>query len=322
MKLRGIHFSSVFNASGARNFDGSGWWYHKLIPGLEGAFRHGTTFVAKTTTMHPRAGNMPLETPMKPKNRFPDCIVVDLRKGHALNAVGLSGPGAKWLLENRVWADREHPFFVSFMSVEASREARLMELFEFVGLLQQYLPFRAPVGLQINFSCPNVGLDPKALVGEMTDALDVASVLGVPLVPKINATFPIETVLPLKNHPACDAISVSNTIPWGKLPERIDWKALFDTDVSPLAKYGGGGLSGAPLLPIVRDYIRDLRRAGFDQPIIGGGGILSADDAQSVLEAGASAIELGSIAMLRPWRVRSTILRVHDLAHVLPWARP
>lgn len=315
MKLRGIHFSDVLNASGARNFDGSGWWYHKLIPGMGSALANATTFVAKTTTLNARAGNMPLVTPMRPRDLVPDCIKVNLRKGIVLNAVGLSGPGAEWLLENRVWADREHPFFLSFMSVEGSPEARLAELEAFVKLLRKYLPFRAPIGLQINFSCPNVGLDPAGLAQEMTDALDVADgvLKTVPLVPKINATFPLKAVAPLDQHRACDALSVSNTIPWGKLPERIDWKGLFGSETSPLAKYGGGGLSGKPLLPIVCDYIRSLLRVGFEKPVIGGGGILSPDDAQRMKEAGADAIELGSIAILRPWRVRSTILRIRDV---------
>ena len=112
-------------------------------------------------------------------------------------------------------------------------------------------------------------------------------------------------------HPGCDAIIMSNTIPWGQLPDRIDWKGLFGTDVSPVAKYGGGGLSGKPLLPIVTDWIRGARVKGVVKPIVAGGGILSKADADRMLDAGADAVELGSVAFLRPWRVQGIINHVN-----------
>lgn len=309
MHLRGIHFGHVLNASGARNFDGSGWWYHRLV-GWAGLDYTSTTFVAKTTTLAPRAGNMPLDG-LQPTKRMPDCIKVYWGKGVVLNAVGLSGPGAEALLQKGIWHRQERPFFISFMSVATTRLERVSELIHFVELLGKHLPFKAPVGLQLNFSCPNVGIDPKKLINEMREALDIASILDIPIVPKINATFPHEVAFLVEDHPAFDALCISNTIPWGQMPERIPWKKLFGTDVSPLAKYGGGGLSGKPLLPIVTWYIQHLREAGFNKPVIGGGGILSVKDADSMLDAGANAIELGSVAMLRPWRFQGITRHVN-----------
>lgn len=309
MHLRSINFGHVLNSSGARNFDGSGWWYHGLA-GWMGLDYTNTTFVAKTTTFEPRAGNMPLHG-LQPLDLAPDCIRVYPWKGMALNAVGLSGPGAKALLERGLWHEQERPFFVSFMSVEKGPDERMAELKRFVALFQRYLPFTAPVGLQLNFSCPNVGLNPQHLVDEIREALDISSVLDIPLVPKINAVFPQEIAFVLEEHTAFDALCVSNTIPWGQLPGKIDWKKLFGTETSPLAKYGGGGLSGSPLLPIVVDWIQNLREAGFAKPVIGGGGILSKRDADQVIAAGASAVELGSVAMLRPWRVKGIVRHVN-----------
>lgn len=309
MHLRGINFGHVLNASGARNFDGSGWWYHGVV-GWMGLDYTNTTFVAKTTTFGARAGNMPLQG-LQPVERSPDCIRVYPWKGMALNAVGLSGPGAEALLQSGIWHQQEKPFFLSFMSVASTRFERIAELMHFVELLSRHLPFKAPVGLQLNFSCPNVGLDPQKLIDEMKESLDIASTLDIPLVPKINAVFPQEVAFLLEVHSAFDALCVSNTIPWGQLPNKIPWKELFGSDTSPLAKYGGGGLSGAPLLPIVTKWIGHLRESGFEKPIIGGGGILSVEDADRMIEAGANAVELGSVAMLRPWRVRSIVRHVN-----------
>lgn len=310
MHLRRIDFGHVLNASGARNFDGSGWWYHRLL-GWAGLDFDGSTFVAKTTTLNARAGNMPLKG-YSPVSRLPDCIKVYPLRGMALNAVGLSGPGADVLLASGIWRSMDRPFFISFMSVAGSKTERLSELMRFVRLLQGHLPFKAPVALQLNFSCPNVGLDPQKLVDEMREALEITAYLPIPIVPKINAVFPRDVAWELQDKRApFDALCVSNTIPWGQLPEQIPWRKLFGSDTSPLAKYGGGGLSGKPLLPIVVEWIRSIRAGGFTKPIIGGGGILSVKDADLMIDAGANAVELGSVAMLRPWRVQGIIRHVN-----------
>lgn len=308
MELRGVDFGRVLCASGARNFFGDGWWYHRLWQWL-GLRYDGSTFVSKTTTLLPRAGNMPLEG-TRPKELFPACIKVKPWQGVVLNSVGLSGPGARELLGKGAWYEREEPFFLSFMSVESTVEKRVDEAREFATLLRSFMPFRAPIALQVNFSCPNVGLK-SAVVLEMWKTLDVLQSLGIPLVPKINAMFPIEDVMSIEGHPAVDAISVSNTIPWGKLPALKPWEDLFG-ETSPLAHLGGGGLSGKPLLPLVLRWVQSARARGWEKPIIGGGGILSKKDASKMLDAGASAIELGSVSILRPWRVAGIIKHVRS----------
>ena len=88
---------------------------------------------------------------------------------------------------------------------------------------------------------------------------------------------------------------------------------VWETESSPLAKYGGGGISGRPLRALVCEWILRLRYAGFTKPINGGGGILSPEDAEHYRQAGASSIFLGSVAVLRPWRVRGIIRRANEL---------
>jgi dihydroorotate dehydrogenase len=162
-----------------------------------------------------------------------------------------------------------------------------------------------------------VGLDTRHLVEEALAILeDCADVLKsykfhVPVFIKLNALVTPLTAMQIGEHRNCAGLICSNSIPWGQMKSRIDWEGLFGSHISPLSFYGGGGLSGKPLLPIVRDWISSIRGYGFEKPIIGGGGVLSAEDADVLLDAGATAIELGSVSILRPWRVRSIIQHVN-----------
>lgn len=312
MKLRGIDFGKVLGASGVQGFFGEGYSYHRLLRSFGLRFKL-MTFVAKTTTLRPQRGNLPLQADgMTPKNWLPKCVIVKPCKGVVLNAIGLSGPGAKALFENERWQTRKEPFLISFMSVASSREERCQELIEFTALFRKNLPgFRAPVGLQINFSCPNVGLDPTQLTEEVLRALHIAGMLGIPLMPKFSVALPVEAAVKIAEHPCCDALCISNTVPWGQLSDEIDWKGLFGTDESPLKEFGGGGISGKPLLPLVEKWVRDARSLGLTKPINAGGGILSFPDAQQLFKAGANSIFIGSMALLRGWRVQRTTRAIH-----------
>lgn len=313
MKLRGIEFGSVWGQSGVQNFFGEGYPFHKFWKPF-GLDFSGMTFVAKTTTVHSRVGNMPLgKDGVTPIEWLPKCVVVKPIWGVALNAVGLSGPGLEKLLDTGHWQKRRLPFMVSYMSVADTADERLKETKAFVDLLKPRLSeFCSSFAVQRNRSCPNVGLKPvpeKDFVNEVWEDLGILSELGVPIVDKFSITTSPETVLLTARHPAVDAVCVSNTIPWGKLPDQIDWEGLFGTKESPLKKYGGGGLSGWPLLSLTADWVKKARALGLDKPIAAGGGIMNPADVDVLYEAGANAICVGSVAMLRPWRVKIIIER-------------
>jgi dihydroorotate dehydrogenase len=242
---------SVFTASGVRGFEGEGYWYHRFWEPF-GLDFSGACFVAKTTTATPRIGNMPLDAQFRPAQLIPKCIVVKPLQGVVLNSVGLSGPGADYLIEswlkNSVQRNSRvgSQWMVSFMSdVNMGRE-RLLQAKQFFEKLVSLIEAngKANIGLQINLSCPNVGLNPKEMLDEVQETLDSAGQLGILTLIKLNALVPVEVGIELANHKACDGIVMSNTIPWGKLPEQIDWKRLFGSMKSPLASLGGGGLSG------------------------------------------------------------------------------
>lgn len=308
--LRGIPFGKVFTASGTLNFFGEGWPFHQLFRHIPGFDFNSSVFIAKTTTLYPQPGNMPLTKDLQPTRFLPDCIRVYPAKAVVLNAVGLSGPGAHELFERGEWQKRKKTFAISFMAVGKNREDRIKETVSFANLLRsRLLNFAAKIGLEINISCPNTRHDPQELAIEASHLLKFAAIADVPLILKVNALTPIETIKEIAERGFCDAIDCSNTIPYGAqplLPDKIEWKNLFG-EKSPLHHLGGGGLSGKPLLPIVARWIERVRTEGIKIPIIGGGGILSEKDVATLKDAGADAISIGSVAILRPWRVRGII---------------
>ena len=320
MVLRGIDFRHILGGSGTQGFFGEGYPFHKILKPL-GLNFEGSTFVAKTTTLRSRKGNLPLkEDGITPAEFFPECIKVYFCKGIILNAVGLSGPGAKFLFEDGRWQKIKKPFFISFMAVGESLEMRYLEAINFAILFKKYLhSFSASVGLQINFSCPNVKIglktpDLKTQAEEMRAMLGIiSSYVPIPLLPKINVLTLVEVAKEIADDPNCDALCISNTIPWGALPHKINWKKIFGTDISPLAHLGGGGLSGKPLLPIVAEWVVNARKSGIKKPISTGGGILSLDDVNVLKDAGASSVSVSSVAILRGWRVKKIIRRANQI---------
>src|SRR3989338_70383 len=161
LELRGVPFLRVFQMSGATNFFGEGYAFHRLWKHL-GMDWSRTTFVAKTTTLLSRAGNMPLQrNGITPQEWCPKCIIAKPRQGVTLNAVGLSGPGTHTLLTRGSWQLRNEPFWISFMPVTETPQKRHRELVAFRNLLSARMAeFRSPFGLQLNLSCPNVGGGP------------------------------------------------------------------------------------------------------------------------------------------------------------------
>lgn len=310
MKLQGIEFGNVFTASGALNFFGEGWKHHRILKTLPGFNLNGATFVSKTTTLNRREGNMKLDANLQPVSLFPDCVRVYPIKKVILNSVGLSGPGAEPLFARGLWQKRTEPFLISFMATADTKEERLNEAKGFAKILARELPgFSAKIGLENNISCPNTSHDPSLLVGDAVDQLKVFADLDIPKVIKVNVLTPIEAIAEIAASGLCDAVTVSNTIPWGQLPEKINWQRIFGSTESPLKHLGGGGLSGCPLLPIVAEWIYRVRESGIMIPIIGGGGILKKSDVDLLYHKGASAVMIGSVTMLRPWRVKGIIER-------------
>lgn len=316
MTIRGIEFGPIWDASGVRGFFGDGYWFHLLLRLLGLSFgneRIGeVTFVAKTTTLLPRSGNMPLKADgITPRDRFPACVVVKPLAGVALNAVGLSGPGAQALLDTGRWQQRTKPFFISFMPVGNSPAEHKDEFRQFLTMLTKRVAgFSTPFGLQLNVSCPNTEHDQQSMVDGALGLLDVLSEFNPlwPCIVKVSVEASSVLMARIAEHERCDGICLTNSIKFGQLADKIDWKGLFGSaEVSPLASMGGGGLSGKPLLPLVENHVRALRILGMNKHINAGGGILHPSHVNRLFDAGADSVFLGIIAMMRPWRMRGCI---------------
>lgn len=318
MKPDDIDFGPIWTMSGTLNFFGQGFPFHRTYRKIfrKGFAFDGITFVAKTTTLNPRAGNMPTKNSdrMTPRDWRPACIIFGWWQwlwGVMLNAVGLTGPGIRTLLSHGLWQQRTEPFMISFMAITNTLSSRMGELELFLKLLAMELPnFRAPIGLQINVSCPNVKAGKKSddsILEEVFGYLALAAryLPRVPIVFKINTLLHPETAVKLSEHPQCYGVCVSNTLPWSAMKwwqKALYFPSSIFTWKSPLHRFGGGGLSGRPLLPLVEQWVREARLAGFRKHINAGGGILRADDVTRLKNA--DSVSIGSVAALRPWRLR------------------
>lgn len=292
MKIKNINFRNIWCSSGARSLFNQGYWYSLFLN------YKNTTFVSKTTTFLATNGNMPIDSLGNPLELKPKCIHVDFVKGYVMNAVGLSNPGLASTLKKNIWQNYTEPFAISIM---AKWEPEIQKIeYQLMWDLLSENKFQAPYAIEINLSCPNVS--------NHTEYDEIIKVLNdyygnAPLILNFSVDFNAEMVAELSKHPNCGAISVANTIKYGQHPD-INW-----SQIKPLSKFGGGGVSGKPLLPILLNNLDKLNSYKIQKPIIAGGGILSVSDAKKVFSVSdyVKAIKIGTVAMLRPWRVKSII---------------
>ena len=327
MILRGIDFGPCLDAAGLRGFMEDGYWFNRAPLIKRWYDFSGSTPVAKTVTLPSHAGNMPIADRHEgyaPQELFPQCVWWSRRQGIVLNAIGFSNPGAGQLFSaGLLKAHGKNPFMISWGSAAPERAQRMKECRGFTNILNTQLDFipslRKRLGLQINVSCANVHTE-KLLAEEILEMLDVMNHLGIPLVVKIDVCMPLLDVLRIGKHPACDALCTSNAIPFGVRGDAINWKTLFPHG-SPLAKrserFGNGALSGEPLRKLVCEQIEAIRHVGITKPICAGGGVLRPSHVDKLvsagLERGRDSIFIGSIAILKPWNIRSVIERAHQL---------
>lgn len=307
MIIKNISFSNCVLASGSMSFFGSGYWYHNLyqvlVPGFE--ITNELSFVTRTTALHLHDGNLALDGNYQPKDFFPSCIKALPFKGFVLDASDFSSPGARSLFESGNWQNVGRPFFISFSPLSATRIERLKETQAFKRVMETYLPeFSAPVGLQLN-------LFSQTRISEAPSLLSILSELSVPLDLKIGLQLRPEEILQIQDSQLCDILTVGSSLPYGA--KEVSWRRLTGKKVSPLADFGGGSLSGKPLLPLVTTNIRYLRSIGVTLPIKASGGIMGANDVIECQKAGASAIEIATSVIIRPWRVKKIALTAEKI---------
>jgi dihydroorotate dehydrogenase (NAD+) catalytic subunit len=183
-------------------------------------------------------------------------------------------------------------------------------------------------GFELNVSCPNVkaggaefGADPLALRAVVAGARQATR---RPLIVKLSPVLPqVAESARIAVDAGADALTLTNTIPG------------LVVDVArrrPALGFGSGGVSGAGLVPVGVLATWRVRQA-VPVPIIGLGGVRSAEDALQYMLAGASLVGIGTAAMQDPrlpervvrdlarWRELHGIGRLADLVGTLEWPR-
>jgi len=302
-------FGKVFITSGAKGLDGDGYWYDKILNIIPRYSFKGATLILKTVTLNSRDGNLPLKDNLQPKEYFPSCVRVYPFSGAMMNAVGVSNPGIESMFKMNIWQKLEPPILLSIIPVGKTRNDRLQEIYEMMKIISNYMstfPHPGQVGIQLNVSCPNTGISIDEYIQDLLEYVITLKELNTFIDVKINILVPPEK---LENCAfMCDIITCSNTIPYGSFPDKINWSKY------KLSKYPNqGGLSGNPIKPFVLNWIKHFKNYYPDYPIKACGGILHKNDVDMYKDVGASAIEIGSVKALRPWRVKSIVERANEI---------
>jgi dihydroorotate dehydrogenase len=321
MKLKNVEFSNTIGQSGVQGFFDTGdeYQYQKLYKNLFSGYSFDWMgFTAKTVTLKPRIGNTALNG-FRFRKFLPNSIWVSLRsfiEGYMLNAVGLSNTGLDAILATGYWQGRKDAFMISIQLEGNTLEDKLKEVRTICSKLKTNLVTNQ-YGIQLNLSCPNTEHKDSELDEIKSVSAEFEMCLpSVPLILKFNALVEHSVISDLKG--CCDAFCVSNTIPFGERPDLIDWDYLFPFG-SPLEKRklnipGKGGLSGAPIFPVVCDWLDQMDRIDSSVKIIAGGGIMSEQDVVTITKfTCVKALCLGTVATLRPWKVRDVIKKSNEI---------
>jgi dihydroorotate dehydrogenase (NAD+) catalytic subunit len=229
----------------------------------------------KATTKEPRFGN-------------PTPRVAETSSG-MLNAIGLQNPGLEKVIEE------ELPWLAQFdVPIIANVAGSTME--EYVEVAKHISKVPNVHALELNISCPNVkkggiafGTVPE-IAAELTKL--VKEVSEVPVYVKLspNVTNIVEMAKAIEAAGA-DGLTMINTL----LGMRIDVKTA-----EPILANRTGGLSGPAIKPIAIRMIYEVSQA-VSIPIIGMGGIQSAEDVIEFFYAGASAVAIGTANFIDPF---------------------
>jgi len=224
--------------------------------------------------------------------------------GGMINAVGLANPGVDAVVrEHLPWLAQALPAVRKIANVVGFAVEEFASVIERLDDAVNGAQAGALDGYELNVSCPNVkaggmefGADPAALAEVVRRA---RAATRRPLFVKLSPTLPdIARSAEIAVEAGADALTLVNTIPG------------LVIDVSrrrPALGFGTGGVSGTALLPVgVLATWKVSRRVRV--PVLGIGGVSSADDALQYLVAGATLVGIGT-AMLRDPRTPERVVR-------------
>ena len=263
------------------------------------------TFSFKGTTRDPRFGN--------PTPRIAECT------GGMINAVGLQNPGVEKVISHELPLLKQ----CFHKPVMANVSGFCVEDYAYTC---QTLDKQEQVGwLEVNVSCPNVhgggmsfGTSPEA-AAEVTRAVKAVTTKPVILKLSPNVTD-IAAIAKACEAAGADGISLINTM----LGMRIDLRTR-----KPVIANKMGGFSGPAIFPVAVRMVYQVANA-VKIPVIGMGGVSSAEDVVEMMLAGATAVEVGAANLVNPYICRDIIqdlprvmekYKIHNLNEIIGGAK-
>ena len=247
------------------------------------------TFSFKGTTRDPRFGN--------PTPRIAEC------PEGMLNAVGLQNPGVDAVIAN------ELPKLAKCFHKPVMANVSGFSLEEYVTTCEKLDDIDSIGWIEVNISCPNVhgggmsfGTSAEA-AAEVTKA--VRAVTKKPLIIKLSPNVTdIASIAKACEAAGADGISLINTL----MGMRIDLRKK-----KPLLANKTGGYSGPAIKPVAVRMVYQVYDA-VKIPIVGMGGVSTAEDVIEMMLAGATAVEVGAANLVNPYACRDII---NDLPRVM-----
>ena len=240
------------------------------------------TFSFKGTTREPRFGN--------PTPRIAECTA------GMINAVGLQNPGVEKVISEELPRLRKvfrKPVMANVSGFSAEEYASVCAKLDACPLVGW---------LEVNISCPNVhgggmsfGTDPAAAASVIRA---VKAVTTKPVIAKLSPNVTDITIIARACEDAgADGISLINTL----LGMRIDLKTRRPVIANTL-----GGFSGPAIFPVALRMVYQTARA-VTVPVIGIGGVGTAEDVIEMMLAGATAVEIGAANLVDPFVCRDIV---------------
>jgi dihydroorotate dehydrogenase (NAD+) catalytic subunit len=239
--------------------------------------------IPKTVTRYPREGN--------PEPRwYPRSFREAREAGEAifLNSIGLANPGIDAALKNLApqWAQWGTTVLLSLSAESVAQFGEMAAMTRGIGGIQ---------AIELNLSCPNVedgalfGHD-AGLAAKATAA--VRAVTDLPVLVKLAPNVPdISPIAAAVVAAGADALTISNTLPA---------MAIDVEQRRPVLGGITGGLSGPGLRAVAVALVYRAVQA-VKVPVIGVGGIFTANDALEFIMAGATAVQIGSANLADLW---------------------
>ena len=240
------------------------------------------TFSFKGTTKEPRFGN--------PTPRIAEC------KSGMINAVGLQNPGVEKVITE------ELPKLKKCFSKPVMANVSGFSVEEYVYTCEKIDKCEQVGWIEVNVSCPNVhgggmsfGTSPAA-AAEVTKA--VKAVTTKPIIIKLSPNVTdIVSIAKACEEAGADGISLINTL----LGMRIDLRKR-----APIIANKMGGFSGDAIFPVALRMVYQVSNA-VSIPVVGMGGVSSADDVIEMMMAGATAVEVGAANLVDPFACKRII---------------